>query len=101
MSALVLFLWWKPLPAAPAPLPSQQTATQWRDEVLLNRRVRVASWTTLCLGGALAIASGVAVGISYQHWTSLPPWLVYTFGEAALVLPGAMIATAVWSVPRG
>ena len=100
-SVVVLFLWWKPLPAAPSPLPSPQAAAQWRDEVLLNRRVRVASWTTLCVGGLLAVASGVAVGVSYEHWTSLPPWLVYTLSEASLVLPGAMIASAVWAVPRG
>ena len=100
MCAAVGYLWWKPLPAAPSLLPPTQTADQWRDDVLLNRRVRIASWTTLYVGGALAVASGIAVGISYKHWNDLSPTLIYTFGEASLLLPGAIIVTAVWAVPR-
>lgn len=102
LSAAVFFFWWKPLPAAPEPSarPRHQTETFWRDEVLLNRRVRIASWATLYIGGVLAVASGVAVGISYDHWTSLSPWLVDVLGEVGLLLPGGMIVAAVWAVPR-
>lgn len=100
LSAAVFFFWWKPLPAAPSPRPRHQTETLWRDDVLLNRRVRIASWAALYIGGALAVASGVAVGIAYDHWTSLSPWLVDTLGEAGLLLPGGVIVAAVWAVPR-
>ncbi|MFD5540263.1 hypothetical protein ACFWIJ_21220 [Streptomyces sp. NPDC127079] len=48
----------------------------------------------------LAIASGVAAGIPYGHWTVMPPWLVHGLGEVSLLLPGAIIGTAVWAVPR-
>ncbi|MFK0287984.1 hypothetical protein ACIQVL_47010 [Streptomyces sp. NPDC090499] len=96
----VFYFWRKPLPTAPSTLPTGQTATQWRDEVLLNRRVHIASWTTLYIGGILAVASGIAVGIPYTHWAALPAWLVYTLGEASLLLPGSIIVAAVWAVPR-
>ncbi|MER6443563.1 hypothetical protein ABT275_46075 [Streptomyces sp. NPDC001185] len=107
--AAVFFFWWKPLPAAPVvptpPPPGVTTtaewSTHWRDEILLNGRVRLASRTTVAVGGVLAVAAGWAVGVSYVHWTSMSPWLVYTLGEAALVLPGAVIVTAVRAVPRG
>ncbi|WP_328369850.1 hypothetical protein OG800_44515 [Streptomyces sp. NBC_00445] len=109
LMAAVLFFWWKPLPAAPVvpspPPPGVTTtaewATHWRDEILLNGRVRVASRTTVAVGGVLAVAAGWVVGVSYDHWTAMPPWLVYTLGEAALVLPGVVIVTAVRAVPRG
>jgi hypothetical protein len=98
--AAVFYFWRRPLPSAPATLLTGQTPNQWRDEVLLNRRVHIASWTTLYVGGALAVASGVAVGIPYSHWTDLPAWLVYALGEASLLLPGSIIVAAVWAVPR-
>ncbi|MEU0437895.1 hypothetical protein ABZ153_41215 [Streptomyces sp. NPDC006290] len=100
VAGAVFYFWWKPLPAAPSARPTGQTPEQWRDEDLLNRRVRIASWTTLYVGGALAVASGVAVGIPYGHWTALSPVLVYSLGEASLLLPGSIIVTVVWAVPR-
>ncbi|MEU9448715.1 hypothetical protein [Streptomyces sp. NPDC048277] len=97
----VFYFWWKRPPAAAPPgRPEEETYEQWRDEVVLNRRVRIASWTTLYVGGLLAVASGVAVGIPYNHWAAMAPGLVYVLGEAALLLPGAIIVTAVWAVPR-
>ncbi|MFE5406807.1 hypothetical protein ACFQ9Z_37060 [Streptomyces sp. NPDC056580] len=100
VAAAVFYLWRKPLPSAPSSRPEEETPEQWRDDVVLDRRVRIASWTTLYVGGVLAIAGGVAVGIPYGHWTVMPPWLVYGLGEASLLLPGAIIVTAVWAVPR-
>ncbi|WP_405526413.1 hypothetical protein OG592_02660 [Streptomyces avidinii] len=109
LMAAVFFLWRKPLPAAPAPpdpseLPEGVTEAgwpaHWRDEVLLNRRVGVASRTAVAVGGLLAVAGGCVVGITYNHWSPMSPWLAYTLTEAALVLPGLVIVTAVWALPR-
>ncbi|MER5432344.1 hypothetical protein [Streptomyces sp. NPDC002588] len=100
VSGAVFHFWWQPPPAAPSIRPAGQTEEQWRDDVHLNRRVRIASWTTLLVGGALAIASGVAVGIPSGHWTAMSPALVYGLGESSLLLPGSIIITAVWAVPR-
>ncbi|MGW7244664.1 hypothetical protein, partial [Streptomyces sp. NPDC054804] len=100
VASAVFYFWWKRPPIAPTSRPAGQTPEQWRDDVVLNRRVRIASWTTLYVGGVLAIASGVAVGIGYIHWATMQPWLVYSLGEASLLLPGSVIVTAVWAVPR-
>jgi len=109
LMAAVFFCWWKPLPTAPPVVPSPpppgvtttaEWSIHWRDEILLNGRVRVASRTTVAVGGFLAVAAGCAVGVSHDHWAAMPPWLVYTLAEAALVLPGVVIVTAVWAVPR-
>ncbi len=94
---LTVFLsWWRHLPSARPPF----TPEHWRDEVLLNRRASTCAWTTLLLSGLLAVASGIAVGIPYELWLDMPHWLVYALGEAGLLIPGAVIVTAVRSLPR-
>ncbi|MFD5129528.1 hypothetical protein [Streptomyces olindensis] len=107
LMAASLLLWRKRLPSTPtppAPLPSGVTAAgwpaYWRDEIILNRRVGIASRAAVTVGGLLAVAGGCVVGIGYDRWTSMSPWLVYTLGEISLVLPGLVIVTAVWSAPR-
>lgn len=95
---LAVFLcWWRPPPdnASPPLAPDY-----WRDEVLLNDRVSVSTWTALALSGLLAVVSGIAVGIPHENWRAMSPWLVYTLGEAALLVPGAVMVTAMRALPR-
>ena len=94
----VFLCWWKPLPDNAPPPP--MAPDYWRDEALLNDRVSVSAWTALALSGLLAVASGIAVGIPYENWTAMSPWLVYTLGEAALLVPGAVVITAMRALPR-
>ncbi|WP_246201361.1 hypothetical protein [Streptomyces alboniger] len=54
----------------------------------------------MAAGGLLAVAGGCVVGIAWNHWTSMAPWLAYTLSEITLVLPGLVIITAVRAAPR-
>jgi hypothetical protein len=83
----------------PTPLPPPGAPPNWQNEVFLNKRVTVSSWTTLLVGGVLAAASAAAVGIPYDSW-DMPTWLVYTMSEAALVIPATIIASGMLAVPR-
>lgn len=70
---LAVFVFWKkPLPRAPTPpatLPQGVTAATWpeywRNEILLDGRVRFASKTAVAVGGVLAVAAGCAVGVPH------------------------------------
>ncbi len=39
----------------------------WHDEIFLNGRVQVAARTAVAVGGLLAVASGCAVGVAWEH----------------------------------
>lgn len=97
LMATLTWCWLRPPPPCP---PSAPTPAHWRDDVVLDRWVGHCAWTTLAVNGALAVAAGVLGGIPYEHWTSMPPWLVYTLGQAGLLLPGAILATALRALPR-
>lgn len=107
VSFAVVYLAWRaplpPTPPAPNTFPSGVTAQGWDEHCqdhFFNHRVATAAKASVAVGGILAVAGGCAVGLTYTHWTSMQPWLVYPLAEAALVLPAAVTATAVWAVPR-
>lgn len=96
--ALMLLVWacWH---RAPAPAP-QAAGPDWRDEVFLNKRATVSAWTTLALGGLLAVASAATVGLPYDWWDAMDAPVVYILGESALLVPGVMVAVAMRALPR-
>ncbi|MGY1503612.1 hypothetical protein ACW4TU_44840 [Streptomyces sp. QTS52] len=107
LMAAVSFFWWKPLPQTPPPpdpLPGgvieAEWPAYWRDEIVLDRRVRRASKTAVTVGGLLAVAGGWSVGVAWEHWTSMPPWEAYTLSGLSLVLPSLVIITTVRCAPR-
>ncbi|GAA2254300.1 hypothetical protein GCM10010145_22910 [Streptomyces ruber] len=93
--------WLRPPPPYPptGPRPAPPPA-RWRDETVLDRRVGHCAWTTLAVSGALAVGAGVLGGVPHEHWARMPRWLVYGLGEACLLLPGAVLATALRALPR-
>lgn len=76
------------------------TPTYWRDEVVLDRRVALCAWTTLALNGLLAVVTGIAIGIPHENWASIPPWLAYSLSELSMLIPGAIVITAMRALPQ-